>query len=188
MLTALPLASRILAFLTALAPLVWTSPVFAQSVGPSGPGQAVPMPPAQCPETISCQYGERNYLPDGYRFQMLEVCGANCTTQYWVSNISDGQMLLTIEPVRGGAIIAVGQGAVADDPHPSVRTLVPTYALTDPACCPSEYQDTTYSWDRVSNALVAESTASIPSADFPGWETARQNLQNEQFFPVFPQT
>ena len=174
------------ALTAALAAVLWAPPVLAQMAGASGPGQTVPIPPAQCAPTIACQYGERNYLPDGYRFQMLQLCGADCTTQYWVSNISDNQVLLTIEPVRGGGIIAVGQGASPEDQHPPVRTVVPSYASTDPACCPSQYQDTTYSWDPGSNALVAGDVAIIPATEFPGWDNVRQSLQDEQFSPVFP--
>jgi hypothetical protein len=34
---------------------------------------------AECRATISCTYGERNVLPNGYRIHKLDVCGANCT-------------------------------------------------------------------------------------------------------------
>jgi hypothetical protein len=79
--------------LTAMAPLA----ARAQSGGiadVSGPGQAVAQPPAQCPRTVACQYSERNFIPSGYRLQSLEVCGANCTTQYWVAAADSGQQLL----------------------------------------------------------------------------------------------
>src|ERR1044071_8022528 len=81
--------------------------VLAQSDGQpiadvSGPGQSVAQPPAQCPHTIACTYTEQNLIPNAYRLQSLEVCGANCTTQYWVSAMADGSPLLGIGPVRGG--------------------------------------------------------------------------------------
>src|SRR4051794_25202441 len=75
---------------------------------PAGPGQPVAMPDPQCASTVACRYAERNLLPDGYRLQSLQVCGANCTTQYWVSARTDGQQLLEIDPVRGGGVLAVG--------------------------------------------------------------------------------
>jgi hypothetical protein len=158
----------------------------AQLGNPTGPGQAVPPPPAQCPDTIACTYSEHNYLPDGYRFQRLQVCGANCTTQYWVSNLADGQLLLTIEPVRGGGIIAIGQAASAADAHPPLRVIVPDYLPSDALCCPSQFKDTTYTWDAARNTLVASASRVIPAGEFGGWEALRQELQGEQFFDVFP--
>jgi hypothetical protein len=158
----------------------------AQLGNPSGPGQSVPAPPEQCPMTTGCQYAERNYLPDGYRFQMLVVCGASCTSQYWVTNIPDGQLLFTMEPVRGGGIVAVGPAPDPQDMHPPVRTIFPDYGPTDAACCPSQYQDLTYAWDAGSNTLVAGTPTVIAAADFGGWDNLRQSLQAEQFFEVFP--
>src|SRR5215468_12129306 len=104
---------------------------------PAGPGQAVPMPAPECPRTVACQYAERSFLPDGYRLQSLQVCGANCTTQYWVSAITDGQQLLAVDPVRGGGVVVVERGVQ----KPRVRTVLPNYAASDPACCPSGFTD-----------------------------------------------
>jgi hypothetical protein len=151
---------------------------------PSGPGQAVSHPPAQCGAVLACRYSERNSLPNGYRFQALEVCGANCTTQYWVTSIPDGRLLLTIEPVRGGGIVAIGRGTGPDDPHPSVRTVVPAPQPADPACCPSQYLDTTYTWSP-SEELVAGTPTVIPAEQFGGWDSVRQSLEAEQFSEVF---
>jgi hypothetical protein len=141
----------------------------------SGPGQAVSMPAPQCPRTIACQYAERNFLPDGYRLQSLQVCGANCTTQYWVSAIDDGRQLIATDPIRGGGVVAVAR---APDPGllPSVRIVLPSYADGDPACCPSGFADTTYTWDRGSNALVPGEPSVTPASDFPGWDAVRQEL------------
>ena len=120
----------------------------AQLGDPSGPGQAVPAPPAQCPDIISCSYSERNALgPDGgYRFQTLaNVCGANCTTQYWVSDMATSKPLLTVDP-----------GAAASSPSSVPATTArstpacgsrPHYGPNDPACCPTNYRDTTYTWN-----------------------------------------
>jgi hypothetical protein len=152
---------------------------------PSGPGQAVSHPPAQCGGVLACQYGERNSLPNGYRFQALQVCGANCTTQYWVTNIPDGRLLLTVQPVRGGGIVAVGRGSGTDDPHPPVRTVLPAPQPADPACCPSEYRDTTYTWDVASGRLVPGTPTVIPAAQFGGWDSVRQRLEADQFSEVF---
>lgn len=141
----------------------------------SGPGQAVAQPPAQCPRTIGCQYAEQNLPFGGYRLQSLQVCGANCTTQYWVSTIADGQQVLEIDPVRGGAILAVAR----DASHPAVRVVRSMYAPNDPACCPSGFSDTTYVWDDDSGTLVAGEVAVTPADQFPGYEAARQELQAE---------
>jgi hypothetical protein len=157
----------------------------AQLGDPRGPGQAVPAPPPMCTQTISCTYGERNYLPDGYRVQALNVCGANCTTQYWVSNISDGKSLLTLDPVRGGGIVAVGGGTPVNE-HAAVRVILPSYGPSDPACCPSGYSDTTYTWDAANGTLVAGTPSTIPSGSFGGWDAMRETLQRDGFFPVFP--
>jgi hypothetical protein len=145
---------------------------------PSGPGQAVGMPTPECPRTIACQYAERNMLPNGYRFQSLQVCGANCTVQYWVSGIEDGQLLLEIDPVRGGGVLAVARSASADG-RPAVRTVLPSYAERDAACCPSGFADTTYTWDPSSDALVAGDAAVTPAGEFPGWDAVRAELLQE---------
>ena len=160
--------------------------VAAQIYSPSAPFQSVPPPPAQCPSTLGFTYAERNPLTpsDGYRFQLLQTCGANCATQYWVSNAADGKVLLTIEPVRGGGLVAFDQSNAPQDTHPPLRTIVPDYQPTDAQCCPSQYQDTTYTWDPAGRALVGSPTV-IPAADFPGWESVRQSLEGERFVPVF---
>ncbi len=142
----------------------------------SGPGQSVARPAPQCPRTTSCQYSERTFLPDGYRVQSLEVCGANCTTQYWVSDSTGNQQLLALDPVRGGAVVAVGE---TKDNHPPVRVIMPNYAATDAACCPSGFADTTYTWDGPTNSLVAGQPVITASADFPGWDAVRQELMTE---------
>jgi hypothetical protein len=146
----------------------------------SGPGQSVPQPAAQCPRTIACQYSERTFLPDGYRVQSLEVCGANCTTQYWVSTSTDDRQLIALDPVRGGGVVAVGR-AGPSGAQPPVRVVVPNYAANDPACCPSSYADTTYTWDAASNTLVPGQPVLTPADSFPGWDAVRQQLQAEGF-------
>ena len=154
----------------------------------SGPGQAVSMPPPQCPRTVACRYAERNLLPSGYRVQSLEVCGANCTTQYWISAMADGAQLLEIDPLRGGGMLAIARtdaGASGAD-HPQARAVLPSYAAGDPACCPSGFADTTYTWDPSSDTLIAAEPVVTPAAEFPGWAAVRQELLNEGWVPVFP--
>src|ERR1051325_3140023 len=117
--------STLMAAALAASVLIIAPSALAQSDGQpiadvSGPGQSVAQPPAQCPHTIACTYTEQNLIPNAYRLQSLEVCGANCTTQYWVSAMADGSPLLAIDPVRGGAIVAVARGT---DSHPQVRTV-----------------------------------------------------------------
>jgi hypothetical protein len=161
----------------------------AQLGDPGGPGQAVPAPPAQCPHTVACTYSEHNALGSsgGYRFQMLNVCGANCTTQYWVSDVGTGKLLLTIDPVRGGGILAVGRAANEQDAHPPVRVIVPDYGPSDPACCPSGFRDTTYTWDAAGISLVAGTPNVVPTQGGPGLEGLKEQLRTDGFFDVFPQ-
>jgi hypothetical protein len=161
-------------FSALLLSLVSVTPAAAQVGDVTGPGQSVPQPPAQCPQTIACTYSEQNMLPNGLRFQSLQVCGANCTTQYWVSSISSGDQLLEIDPIRGGAIVAFSR-----DNNPSVRVVQAVYGPNDPACCPSSFSDTTYSWDSGSNSLVAGDPQLTPADQFPGYDATRQELQNE---------
>jgi hypothetical protein len=165
-----------------------TPPVQIPAQGPtggaianvSGPGQSVAQPPPQCPRTVACQYSERTFLPDGYRVQSLEVCGANCTTQYWVSTSADDRQLIALGPVRGGGVLAVGRASPGAG-QPPVRVVVPNYAANDPACCPSSYADTTYTWDAASNTLVPGQPVLTPAASFSGWDAVRQQLQAEGF-------
>jgi hypothetical protein len=144
----------------------------------TGPGQAVPQPASQCPRTLGCQYAEQTLVPSGYRMQSLQVCGANCTSQYWVASIANGQQLLEIDPVRGGVVLAVGR-ASAPGGHPPVRVVMPMYGPSDPACCPSGFSDTTYTWDAASSTLVAGEPIVTPADQFPGFDAARQELMAE---------
>jgi hypothetical protein len=159
-----------------LATLLVFEPAHAQIADVPGPGAPVPEPAAQCPRTFLCRYTEQNFLPDGYRVQSLEVCGANCTSQYWVSNMTDGEAVLEIDPTRGGAILAVQRDA---GEHPPVRVVRASYAPTDAACCPSAFSDTTYTWDAASNSLVAGQPTSTPAEQFPGYDATRQELSAE---------
>ncbi len=178
--------ARRLAVALVAATVLGVPAVVAWAAQPTGPGQPVEQPAAECPGTISCTYGERNFLPNGYRVQKLEVCGANCTSQYWVSLMADGTALVTTDPVRGGGVVAVGQPANPQDAHPSVRLVLPDYQQGDAACCPSQYADTTYTWDAAAGTLVAGDPTIIPAADFAGWDALRANLQSDHFVTVFP--
>ena len=162
----------------------------AQLGDPSGPGQAVPAPPAQCPQTISCSYSERNALgpAGGYRFQMLNVCGANCTTQYWVSDMATSKPLLTVDPVRGGGIVAFERPSNDREVHSRVRVVVPDYGPNDPACCPTNYRDTTYTWNAATSSLVAGQPRLIPTQSVAGWDAMQEQLRGEGFFNAFPQS
>jgi hypothetical protein len=159
----------------------------AQLGDPQGPGESVPVPPAQCARAISCTYSERNSLnPEGgYRFQALSLCGANCSTQYWVSDARGGQVLLTVDPVRGGGLLAVARGSGPDDAHPAIRVIVPNYTPTDAMCCPSGYKDTTYTWDAARNVLVASEPTITPSTSFPGWDALRNQLEQNGYAEIF---
>ncbi|HZS01739.1 MAG TPA: hypothetical protein VFE37_23680 [Chloroflexota bacterium] len=179
------------ATLAAVAGLLLSAELATAQLGdPSGPGQSVPAPPPQCPQTVACTYSEHNSLgPNGgYRFQMLNVCGANCSTQYWVSDAASGKMLLALDPVRGGGIVAVGRSTSETDTHPPVRVVVPDYGPNDPACCPSNYRDTTYTWDAGTSSLVAGTPRLVPTEGGPGWEGLREQLRADGFFDVFPQS
>ena len=119
----------------------------------------------------------------GYRFQALTVCGANCTTQYWLSAISDGKLLVEVPPVRGGGIIAVSRGADGGGP-PAVLTVLPGYGPSDPACCPSSYVETTYTWDAGQSTLVPGEPVSTPTGDGDALAGAHERLVQDGFFEV----
>jgi hypothetical protein len=176
---------QIVALVAATTAALAAGPARAQLGDPRGPGESAPPPPAMCAQTISCTYSERNYLPSGYRFQSLQVCGANCTTQYWVRNMPDDQVLLSTDPVRGGGLVTVQRATDPNDTHPGIRIILPHYTPSDAACCPSGYQDITYTWDPATATLVASSATIIPTADFGGWETELHRLESAQFFKVF---
>jgi hypothetical protein len=176
---------RIAALVVATAAALTTGLARAQLGDPGGPGESAPAPPAMCARTISCTYSEHNYLPSGYRFQSLQVCGANCTTQYWVRNMPDDALLLSTDPVRGGGLVTVQRATDPNDTHPAIRIILPHYAPSDAACCPSGFQDTTYTWDPATATLVEGSPTIVPTADFGGWDAELQRLQSDQFFKVF---
>lgn len=163
-----------------------TSPASAQNGDVSGPGQPVPRPASLCPQTIGCTYDERTLEPAGYRFQSLTVCGANCTTQYWISSIADGKLLMEVAPVRGGGMLAVSRENEGDG-RPAVRAIVPDFSGSDPACCPSSYVDTTYSWDAAQGALVPGQAVTTPVAadDQIDWVDAHDMLLQEGFIEIF---
>jgi hypothetical protein len=169
-----------------LAVLTSAPPAVAQIGDVPGPGQPVSRPAAQCPRTVACTYDERTLMPAGYRFQSLTICGANCTTQYWISSIPDGKQLVEVQPTRGGGMIAVARSNEADG-RPAVRTIVPSYGASDPACCPSSYVDTTYTWDNARGSLVPGEPVSTPMTpdDEIDWVDAHDMLLQEGFIEVF---
>jgi hypothetical protein len=164
--------------------VVSAAPASAQIADVPGPGQAVSRPDFQCPRTVGCSYEERADMPAGYRFQMLRVCGANCTTQYWVSAIADGKALLEVAPVRGGGLIAVARATDGGGP-PAVRTVLPGYGPNDPACCPTSYVETTYTWDAGQGTLVPGDPVNTPVGDVDGWTAYEKKLGQDGFYPVF---
>ncbi|HEY7067502.1 MAG TPA: hypothetical protein VII06_38960 [Chloroflexota bacterium] len=182
----LPRRFRIAALAAAAATLLSAGLAAAQLGDPSGPGESVPQPPAQCARTISCQYAERNALgPNGgYRFQELILCGANCTTQYWVSNMPEDKLLLATDPVRSGGIVTVGR-STPDDVHPPIRVVLPDYGPNDAACCPSNWRDTTYTWDPATSTLVAGTPNLVPTQGGPSIEDLRNEIRDAGFFDVF---
>jgi hypothetical protein len=176
----------VLAFVSLLAFSLSPTPANAQIGDVPGPGQPVSRPAAQCPQTLSCTYDERTVTPAGYRFQSLTVCGANCTTQYWISAIADGRQLVEVKPTRGGGMIAVERENEVDG-HPAIRTIVPSYGASDPACCPSSYVDTTYTWDAAKGTLVPGEPVSTPvtADDEIDWIDAHDMLIQDGFVEVF---
>ena len=163
-----------------------TMPASAQIGDVPGSGQPVPRPASQCPQTASCTYDERTLDPAGYRFQSLTICDTNCTTQYWISLVADGKLLMEVAPVRGGGMLAVSRESEASG-HPSVRTIVPSFAGSDPSCCPSSYVDTTYSWDAAKGTLVPGQPVSTPVTpdDEIDWVDAHDMLLQDGFIEIF---
>jgi hypothetical protein len=164
----------------------FATPVSAQLGEVSGPGQPVPRPSALCPRTMSCTYDERTIEPTGYRFQSLAVCDDACTTQYWISSIADGKLLVEVAPTRGGSVLAVAREKDATG-RQAIRTIVPRFGASDRACCPSSYVDTTYSWDAAKGTLVpGQPTATPLAADEEiDWVDAHDMLMQEGFVEVF---
>ena len=182
----MPRIISVLVIAPLLAVFTATSPASAQLADVAGPGQPVARPASQCPRTLSCTYDERTLMPAGYRFQSLTVCGANCTTQYWISSVADGKALVEVKPSRGGGLIAVERES-EEAGHPAVRTIVPSYSASDPACCPSSYVDTTYTWDAGQGTLVpgAPVTTPIQADDEIDWVDAHDMLMKDGFVEVF---
>jgi hypothetical protein len=172
-----------LALAATLTLAAWAAPASAQIADVPGPGQPAPRPGPQCPRTLGCTYEERALPPAGYRFQALTVCGANCTTQYWISAMADGKPLLDLPPVRGGGMIAVARGEEGAGP-PAIRVVMPGYGPNDPACCPSSYVETTYTWDAAQATLVAGEPVSTPTSEGDGWAGAHQRLMQDGFYEV----
>jgi hypothetical protein len=162
------------------------TPASAQIGNVPGPGQPVARPAPQCPQTMSCTYDERTLTPAGYRFQSLTVCGADCTTQYWISSVADNKPLIEVSPTRGGGMIAVSLES-DDSGKPAVRTVLPSYAGSDPACCPSSYVDTTYGWSAAQGTLVAGEPVTTPLRpdDQVDWVDAHDMLLKDGFIEVF---
>jgi hypothetical protein len=159
-----------------LASVLAIQPTFAQIADVPGPGEPVARPASQCPQAIGCQYAESHVLSTDYLLQSLQVCGANCTSQYWIGAVSDGHELLATDPVRGGAVVAV-QRTQGD--YPPVRVVMAMYGPNDPGCCPSGYADTTYTWDPNSSTLVAGDPSITPADQFAGYEATRDELTAE---------
>jgi hypothetical protein len=176
------LSTLVLGTMLALSP--FAAPASAQVGDVSGPGQPVPRPASLCPQTVGCTYDERTLEPAGYRFQSLTVCGANCTTQYWVSTVADGKLLMEVAPVRGGGMIAVARTNEADG-RPAVRTVMPGYAPSDAACCPSSYVDTTYTWDPARGILVPGEPIATQMEESDEWSEAHDRLMKEGFVEIF---
>ena len=135
---------------------------------------------------MSCTYDERTLTPAGYRFQSLTICADECTTQYWISTVADGKQLVEVAPTRGGGMIAVSRETEANG-RPSVRTVLPSYGSADPACCPSSYIDTTYSWNAAQGTLVASAPVTTPMQhdDEVDWVDAHDMLMQDGFIEVF---
>lgn len=178
--------SSVLALVSLLAFSLSPTAANAQIGNVPGPGQPVAQPASQCPQTTSCTYDERTIAPAGYRFQSLTICGANCTTQYWISAVADGKLLVEVKPIRGGGMVAVERGN-DDSGHPAVRTIVPNFAGSDAACCPSSYVDTTYTWDAAKGAMVAgqPTTTPVTPDDEIDWIDAHDMLMQDGFVEVF---
>ena len=178
--------SSVLALVALLAFSPSAIPAHAQIGDVPGPGQPVARPASQCPQTASCTYDERTIMPAGYRFQSLTICGANCTTQYWISAVADGKQLVEVKPTRGGGMIAVERDN-SEGGHPAVRTIVPSYAPSDATCCPSSYVDTTYTWDAAKGTMVAGQPVSTPVTpdDEIDWIDAHDMLMQDGFVEVF---
>lgn len=80
-------------------------------------------------------------------------------------------------------MIAVARSADGGGP-PAVRVVMPGYGPSDPACCPSSYVETTYTWDAAEGTLVAGEPLSTPIGEGDGWASAHELLVQDGFYEV----
>ena len=142
----------------------------------------MPQPTVQCPaEEVSCTYADRYLTHNGYRFQMLQICGVSCRTEFWVST-PDGQVLLNT-PMHNTGILAVRTSGPGVNPEtPPVRVVVPLFAATDRLCCPSEYSSTVYEY----NPAGSFTPTPLPNVPAASLEDLKQSVTAEGWTVVFP--
>ena len=164
-----------------LAVLTSAPPAMAQIGDVPGPGQPVSRPAAQCPQTVSCTYDERTLMPAG-----VPISVADHLWRQLHDSVLD-QLDPRWEAARRGAAHARRRhdrrGTLKRSGMDArrVRTIVPSYGASDPACCPSSYVDTTYTWDNARGSLVPGEPVSTPMTpdDEIDWVDAHDMLLQE---------
>jgi hypothetical protein len=129
---------------------------------PAGPATAQMDPPERrCADLMACETGEINHA---YTIQYESGCGANCSISYWVRDVDDGRVLVSVTGVPSATI---GVRGFDRDSRPDVRIVAPRYGPNDPRCCPSGITDTRYAWspDRATLVIADERFVPIQEAN-----------------------
>jgi hypothetical protein len=168
--------------LAALAAATASMLLMGRGAAQVAPVEPMPQPTVQCPaEEVSCTYVDRYLTHNGYRFQMLQICGVSCRTEFWVST-PDGQVLLNT-PMHNTGILAVRTSGAGVNPEtPPVRVVVPLFAATDRLCCPSEYSSTVYEY----NPAGSFAPTPLPNVPAASLEDLKQSVTSEGWTVVLP--
>ena len=133
----------------------------AAMLGAPAAGAQEPPPARQCPERLTCRSAEvnlQNYWGLPLTFQGQSACAQFCSADYWVRHAGTGAVLLQFGHggPMGPPLLAWG---VLNDVPPAVgfrlRQIVWVNRPGGGPIGDGWYEETTYTWDAVREALVA---------------------------------
>jgi hypothetical protein len=162
---------------TATVGFAW--PAVAQVSAAPAAYQVEPAPAPVCTiEFTACTYGESmpfaiDFNAPRYRIQGRLACGANCTSTYWITNAATGALLLNASDT--GVVLATREN--------QIRLIVPSDVGRQARCCPTQFVDTTYTWDP-SRGVLAESARSTITVD--DYDRVVQGLEGQGFERFHP--